>query len=139
MVIFRRRAIDKLLNTTSALLARVQRLEQEQAALRARVEGERQFRVFTAHIGAAAQTALVVGAAVERFAEAMRAPLPRLPRGRRGGLARARAAWRYLDGTFAPESEKDAAYQREYERYAEGGRARARTARRRSDGTFAPA
>jgi hypothetical protein len=44
--------------------------------------------------------------------------------GRTGGLARASTAWRYLDGTFMPESEKAEARFQEYERYAIGGRAR---------------
>ena len=109
----------------------------EQATLRSRLEGERQLRILTAHIAAAAQGASVIGAAIERFAEAMRAPLPLLPRGRAGGLARTRTAWRYLDGTFMPESEKEAAYLEDYERYAAGGRARALHARRNVDGTFA--
>jgi hypothetical protein len=135
---FRRHIRDELVHTTSALLARVQRLEQEQALLHARLEGERQLRILTAHIAAAAQAAPAIGSAIERFAEAMRAPLPPPPRGCSGGLARAKSAWRYFDGTFMPESEKEAADLEEYERYAAGGRARARTARRLSDGTFAP-
>jgi hypothetical protein len=44
-----------------------------------------------------------------------------LPRGRAGGLARARNAWRYLDGTYMPESEKFVAYREDYERHAAGG------------------
>lgn len=77
----------------------------------------------------------VIGDAVEKFAQAMRAPVPR---GRAGGLARARSAWRYFDGTFVPESEKLEAYRLEYERYASGGRARAASAYRLADGTFGP-
>lgn len=106
MLGFRRHIRDELVHTTSALLARVQRLEEAQAEIRARLEGQGQLRVLTAQIAAAAQVAPVVGAAIERFAEAMRAPLPR---GRAGGLARARTAWRYFDGTFMPESERKAA------------------------------
>jgi hypothetical protein len=59
-----------------------------------------------------------------------------LPPGKAGGLARAREAWRYADGTFMPESEKFEACREEYERYAAAGRARARTALRAIDGTF---
>ena len=55
-----------------------------------------------------------------------------------GGLARARNAWRYADGTFMPESEKFEAYREEYERYAAGGRARARGAARSPEETFLP-
>ncbi len=118
---------------TSDLLERIQRLEREQAALRARLESERQLRILAAQIVAAAQVAPVIGDAVEKFAQAMRAPLPR---GRAGGLARARSAWRYLDGSFMPDSEKFEASLLEYERYAAGGRARAAQARRMRDGTF---
>jgi len=133
MALFRRYDSEQLVRATSDLTMRVQRLEVEHAALRARLEGERQLRILTAHIASAAQAAPVIGAAIERFAQAMRAPLPR---GRTGGLARARTAWRYFDGTFMPESEKDATYLEEYERYAAGGRKRAASAARHSDGTF---
>ncbi len=124
------------MRATSDLAARFQRLENEQDVLRARLESERQLRLLTAHIAAAAQAAPAIGAAIERFAEAMLAPLPSPPRGRAGGLARAKTAWRYFDGTFMPESEKDAVYLEEYERYAAGGRRRAATAVRARDGTF---
>jgi hypothetical protein len=43
----------------------------------------------------------------------------RLPRGKAGGLARVRTAWRYGEGTFMPESGKFEAYRQEYERHAE--------------------
>jgi hypothetical protein len=130
---FRRHIRDELVRTTSALLARVRRLEEAQAEIRVRLEGQGQLRVLTAQIAAAAQVAPIVGAAIERFAEAMRAPLTR---GRAGGLARARTAWRYFDGTFMPESEKEAAYLEEYERYAAGGRARAALGVRNARGRF---
>jgi hypothetical protein len=134
MALFRRHDSEQLVRATSDLTARVQRLETEYALLRARLEGERQLRLLTAHIAAAAQAAPVIGAAIDRFAQAVRVPLPR---GRAGGLSRAKTAWRYFDGTFMPESEKEAAYFEVYERYAAGGRARARKARREADGTFA--
>jgi len=111
----------------SELLERIHRLAREQVEPRARLEVERQLRI------PAAQVAPIIGEAVERFAQAMRAPLPH---GRAGGLARARSAWRYFDGTFMPESEMTFAFLADYERYAAGGRARAATARRASDGTF---
>jgi hypothetical protein len=123
--------------TTSDLGRLIQRLENEQDALRSRPEGERQRRISTAHIAAAAQAAPAIGAAIERFVEAVRAPLPLSPRGRAGGLARAKSAWRYFDGTFMAESEKEAAYLEEYERYAIGGRVRANQAIRNPSGTFA--
>jgi len=119
---------------TSELLERIQRLEREQEKLRSRIEVDRQLRILTAQIVGAAQVAPVIGDAVEKFAHTMRTPSPR---GRAGGLERARSAWRYFDGTFMPESEKSEAYLAEYERYAAGGRARASLALRHSDGTFA--
>jgi hypothetical protein len=118
---------------TSDLLERIQRLEHEHAELRTRLEGERQLQILAAQIVGAAQTAPIIGSAVEKFAQAMRR---RLPRGRAGGLARARAAWRYFDGTFMPESEKSEAYLADYECYAAGGRARAQSAERGPDGRF---
>jgi hypothetical protein len=118
---------------TSDLLNRIQRLEREQAELRARLQSEHQLRSLAAQIVAAAQAAPVIGEAFEKFAQAMRAPTPR---GRAGGLARARGAWRCIDGTFMAESDKLEAYQLEHERYAAGGRARASKARRAEDGTF---
>ena len=120
-------------HATSDLLERIQRLERDQAELRARLEGDRQLRILAAQVVGAAQAAPVVGEAIERFARAMRAPSPR---GRAGGLARARGAWRYFDGTFMPESAKIEAQIAEYDRYAAGGRARAARAARSSDGTF---
>ena len=127
-----RRALDR---TTSDLLERIQRLEREHAELRARLEGERQLRILAAQIVGAAQVAPVIGSAIEKFAQAMRAPSPR---GRAGGLARARGAWRYFDGTFMPESARLDARIAEYDRYAAGGRARAARAARSIDGTFLP-
>jgi hypothetical protein len=139
MLGFHRHAIGQLVQTASDLLVRIQRLEEEQIALRSRFEGERQLRILTAHVAAAAQAAPAIGAAMERFAEAMRAPLPLPPRGRAGGLARAKSAWGYFDGTFMPQSEKEASYLEEYERYAAGGRARAASAPRSRHGTFVSA
>jgi len=118
---------------TSNIIDRIQRLEREQAELRARLEGERQLRFLAAQIVGAAQFAPVIGTAIEKFAQALRAPLLR---GRAGGLARARTAWRYFDGTFMPESERYEAYREKYERYAAGGRVRAAGAVRAADGTF---
>ena len=136
MFVSRRRIRDELVHTTSALLARIQRLEDEHTKIHARLEGERQLRIYIAQVAAAARVAPLLGVAMERFAQAMRAPLPVVQRGRAGGLARAKTAWRYFDGTFMPESEKAEAYREEHERYAAGGRARARCALRNWDGTF---
>lgn len=149
MLWLHRRAIEQLEDATSVLSPRVQQLEEQQAALLACFEGARQFRIFTAHIGAAAETALAIGAAVEGFAERTRAPLPRPPRGHAGGRARARTAWRYSDGTFMSNAKlaklqvevqerMDSAAQSEYERYAAGGRGRAAQAQRAPNGTFLP-
>ena len=46
MALFRRHDSEQLLRATSDLSARVQRLELEQAALRARLEGERQLPIW---------------------------------------------------------------------------------------------
>lgn len=93
MALFRRDDSEQLMRATSDLSARVQRLEEELAKLRAQVEGDRQLRNMGAQISAAAQAAPLIGAAIERFAEAMRSPLPPRPRGRSGALARAKSAW----------------------------------------------
>jgi hypothetical protein len=71
--------------------------------------------------------------AIEKGLRAMIAPLPR---GKAGGLVRARCAWRYSDDTFMPESEKWESCINEYERYVAGGRARAARSLRAIDGTF---
>jgi hypothetical protein len=60
---------------------------------------------------------------------------PTAPRGRAGGLARARTAWLYLDGTCMPESARWEAYREEYELHARGGCARTPSAVRNLDGT----
>jgi hypothetical protein len=133
MFALRRGVTDQLLRETSALLARIQRLEEDQGQLRARLEADRDLRLFIVHIAAAAQVAPAIGAAIEGFAETMRT---RPPRGRAGGVARCSTAWRYSDGTFMPESKKAEAYRAEYERYAAGGRARVASAVRAPDGTF---
>jgi hypothetical protein len=103
---------------TSDLLERIERIEAAQAALRARVEGERQLRFLAREIGKAADLAPIIGDAVEKLAQALRSPLPR---GRAGGLARARTAWRHFDGTFLLEAAKAEVYLAERERYAVGG------------------
>jgi hypothetical protein len=137
MALFRRYDSEQLVRATSELAARVQRLEEGQAELLARLPAERQFRMFIAHIDAAARVAPMIGESIERFAQAMHAPRPR---GRSGGIARARTAWRDSDGTFVSDSERQAAIEKfglqEYERYATGGRMRARTARRDEGGRF---
>jgi hypothetical protein len=129
--------------TTSAPEQRIQRLEREHAELRSRLEGERQLRILAAQIVGAAQTAPVIGSAVEKFAQAMRAPLAR---GRAGGLARARQGSRlgerWSDGRFMAHEnweqiEREIA-EAEYMRYAAGGFARVASAHRYPDGTFAP-
>ncbi len=91
MLGFHRIDADELRHTTSELLERIQRLESDQAELRAKLEADRQLRFLIANITSAAEVAPEIGAAIERFAQAMRAPLPG---GRAGSLARARGAWR---------------------------------------------
>jgi len=135
MLLTSRRIRQQLEALTSDLQERLQRLEEEQAELRSQFEGGRQLQILAASIASAAEAAPKIGYAFEKFAMAMRTPLPR---GRAGGLARASKAWRYIDGTFMPESNKDEAYRLDYERYAAGGRSRAAFARRGLDGTFLP-
>jgi hypothetical protein len=94
-------------------------------------------------IGAAAQTGLLVGSAVESFATALRVPLKR---GRAGGLARARQVSqldeRWSDGRFMAHEDWEQIEREiadaEYMRYAAGGFARSASARRATDGTFLP-
>jgi len=136
--------------SSSALEARVseftdrlQRLEQDHARLLARIESENAMRRAVAGATAAAQTAAIVGAAIEGFASTMRRPLKR---GRAGGLARAsqvlRLRERWPDGRYMAHEdweqiEREVA-DAEYMRHAAGGFARAATAGRSADGTFIP-
>src|SRR5215469_11442692 len=103
---FRRTAWTSSDVLASDIIARLQRLEREQTHLRAQVEGDRRLRNLAAGISEAAQAIQAIGLSINRFGAAMRRPIPR---GRVGGLARARTAWRYSDGTFMPESVKDEA------------------------------
>jgi hypothetical protein len=123
MLLRTRDAVTRLSALTSEIADRLQRLES------------------LAPISACA--APIIGAAIEQFAETMRAPLSR---GRAGGLARARQAaalqerWpdgRYMSRWDSEEMDRQIA-ERNYMRYAAGGFARASTASRFLDGTFAP-
>jgi hypothetical protein len=146
MLFTRERELTALRVTTSTLEERIQQLGVELAELSARVptlddpnliarlaarvsrahaKADRELDRFLLAIHSAGETAATLSALEAR-------------RGRAGGLARARTAWRYIDGTFMPESEKSEAYREEYERFAAGGRARAAQARRASDGSFLP-
>jgi hypothetical protein len=132
--------------TTSTLERRIQQISAELAELRTRVptlddpnlvarlavrvsraqaKSERELDRFLLEIHSAAETATSLRVKQDR-------------RGRAGGLARSRNAWRYSDGTFMAESERQEIYREEYERHAAGGRARAATASRAEDGTFLP-
>jgi hypothetical protein len=111
------------------VLPRLQRLELE--LINAKLG--RFFAELNIAIQLTVRQGLEAAEAIEKGLRAMVAPLPR---GKAGGLARARRAWQYFDGTFMPESEKQEAYWNEYQRYAAGGRARAARARRAPNGTF---
>ncbi len=78
-------------HSTSELLERIRGLEHDQEERRSRFEADRQPRTLAAQFVGAAHVAPIFGGALEKFAQAMRAPLPR---GRASGLARARSAWR---------------------------------------------
>jgi hypothetical protein len=125
------RFVADLSSLRSTLLPRLQRVEREllSASL------GRLFAELHVAVHLVVRQGLEAGEAMEKSLRALTAPLPR---GKVGGLARARTAWRYFDGTFMPESMKWEAYCEEYERFAKGGRARAASANRLADGTFAP-
>ncbi len=126
------RLVERMVAFERDMQARVQRIEAELMA----PGFHRLFR----ELHAAAQLAAEQGGqAALSIQNAFRAAAAPLTRGKAGGLARAREAWRYEDGTFAPESVKREACLAHYERYARGGRARAARALRYTDGTFAPA
>ena len=59
-----------------------------------------------------------------------------LPPSVAGGIARARYAWRYDDGTFMSYDVEQQIRAEQREHMARGGRARARVAKRAPDGTF---
>jgi hypothetical protein len=117
----------------STILSRLQRLECE--LMNAKLDSF--FYQLDIAIHLTLREGVDAAVAVEKGLRGIAAPLPR---GKAGGIARARNAWRYLDGTFMPESEREAALEEselaEYERYAKGGRRRAATALRAADGTF---
>jgi hypothetical protein len=129
------------------LLERVQQLTQELDQLRgdmnmrlqqveeecARTQLHRVIREIHKAAQFAVQTGLPAALAIEQSIRALAKPLPR---GRAGGLVRARTAWRYGDGTFMPEAQKFEAYRQEYERHAASGRIRAANAVRNHDGKF---
>jgi hypothetical protein len=125
----------------SDLRERIQRLETENASLRARVESDTLQRHSATH---AAAVGSIVGWAIESFACAVRTPARR---GRAGGLARAQQAFnlgeRWSDGRFMAHEDLEQIEREisdaEYMRYAAGGFARAATAARASDGTFTSA
>lgn len=108
---------------------RVQQVEEECARIRL----QRMLREVHKATHLAIRLSLPAARAIEAALRATAAPLPR---GKAGGLARARTAWRYTDGTLMPEEEKIEAYREEYERHAAGGRSRASRAPRALDGTF---
>lgn len=128
---------------TSSLLSRIERLEAEHARLSAQLDAERQLLRLGSNITAAAHAAPTIGAAIESFAQGLRAPVKR---GRAGGKARAAQVRaldeRYSDGRFMSHREWEEVERQvageEYMRYAAGGFARARMARRAPDGTYLP-
>ena len=142
MLFNRERELQALRITTSTLTQRIQQLSEELAKLRAHIpkpDDPNLAAQLAAHLNRAHAT---VNRQLDRLLEGIRsgaevaALLTRL--GRAGSLARARTAWRYLDGTFMPESVRLDAYREEYERHAAGGGARANFAVRNRDGTFRP-
>jgi hypothetical protein len=74
--------------------------------------------------------------AARSIAVGLQAVMAPLPPGVTGGIARARHAWRYDDGTFMSYENEEQIRLKQHERMACGGRARARVAKRAPDGTF---
>ncbi len=74
--------LKSLERRASEIGARIQRLEEAQAALKASLERARRVSVLVASIAAAAQAEPAIGLAMKNFARAMRSPRPR---GRLGG------------------------------------------------------
>lgn len=125
------RAIATLLAEHATLAQRLQQLERESLS--------RELSVCLRELHAAVEVAAQQGSdAACALETGLRASVAPLPRGKAGGLARARTGWRYGDGTFMSEWKKRETYFEEQERHARGGRARVATARRYPDGTFAP-
>ncbi len=120
---------DELHELRGDLNNRLQQVEEECARIRL------QRMLGGIHVAAELATRHGVQAALA-IAAGLRAVIAPLPPGRAGGLARARRAWRYSDGTFMPESEKLEFYREEYERHAAGGRGRAANAKRNVFGHF---
>jgi hypothetical protein len=140
--VFSGRRIDELLSINQRLAVHLNALQDDLLLRLQRVENElialKLGRLF-AELHVAIELAVRQGTQnAEAFEKGLRAIVAPLPRGKAGGLARARTAWRYSDGTFMAEVEKWEAYREEYDRYASGGRKRAATALRASDGTFLP-
>lgn len=70
------------------------------------------------------------------IAQGLQAAIVPLPRGVAGGLARAKCAGRYDDGTWMSYDDEERIMREQHERMARGGRARANGAKRAPDGTF---
>jgi len=75
-------------------------------------------------------------AAAQAIAKGLQAAMAPLPRGVAGGLARAKYAWRYKDGTWISYDEEEQIMRERCQRMSRGGRARAKGAKRAPDGTF---
>jgi hypothetical protein len=76
--------------------------------------------------------------AARLIAAGLQAVTALLPPGVAGGVARARHAWRYDDGTFMSYNDDERIQIEQRERMARGGRARAKHAKRKTDGIFLP-
>jgi hypothetical protein len=144
MLVKRERELNALRVTTSTLEQRIQQLSAELAELRAHIVPRDDSNLVAVLADRVSRAQVKADHELERFllaihsvaeTAAMHATLS-TRRGRAGGLARAPTAWRYLDGTFMPDTEKSEGYRKEYERDAAGGRARAASALRAADGTF---
>jgi hypothetical protein len=118
-------------------MRKLARLDAEIGATRAELKAARSPRVEPLALEISRELEAAIGQEMENFARTTT-----LVRGRAGGLARAKNAWRYSDGTFMPNGAKEAVIEEyklaEYGRYAAGERSRAARAKRGADGTFLP-
>lgn len=123
------RLADDISVLRSTVLSRLQRVENELMVAK--------LGRFFSELDLAIRLAVAEGCeAASALESGLRASVAPLARGKAGGFARARQAWRCADGTFVPESEKWRARRDEYESHAAGGRKRAAQAVRGRDGRF---
>ena len=94
-MLFRRHSDLKTIDArTSDILERIQRIEAEQAALRAEIEGERRLRFLSGEIVGAAQLAPVIGSDIEAICPGDACPTATRTRRRRRSCVKRMALFR---------------------------------------------